>query len=73
MSTPRDFSDRLMQLETLVMHLQRDVEALNAVILDQQKQLDGFRGSVGRLDERLSRLDLAEPRFDPLLEKPPHY
>jgi len=69
-----EFERRLVDLESLVMHLQHDVETLNGVILEQQKDLTLLRTIINRLDDRLSRVgDAGEVRFDPVLEKPPHY
>lgn len=72
MSTPEQLSQRVVDLEILVTHLQHDLQTLNEVILDQQKQLDLFREVIGRLDDRMARLDTTE-KFDPGLERPPHY
>lgn len=69
-----DLQQRLIALESLVMHLQHDVETLNGVVLEQQKELTLLRAVIHRLDDRLSRVgDPGEVRFDPALEKPPHY
>jgi SlyX protein len=65
--------DRVVELELLVTHLQRDLDTLNGVLLDQQKQLDALGRLVARLDDRVTRLgDEDEPR-DPVEERPPHY
>lgn len=73
MATPADLQQQIVNLEMLVAHLQHDVETLNGVILDQQKQLEQFRAVLGRFDERMTRLDVAGEHFDPGLERPPHY
>lgn len=57
----------------LVTHLQRDFETLNAVILDQQKQIDGFRQLLSKLDSRVTRLGEGDEPRDLLAERPPHY
>lgn len=65
---------RLVALESLVMHLQHDVETLNSVILEQQKELTLLRTILKRLDDRVSRVgETSDVPFDPSLEKPPHY
>jgi SlyX protein len=66
-------SDRIVELELLVTHLQRDLDTLNEVLLGQQKQLDTLGKLLARLDDRVARLgDDDEPR-DPVEERPPHY
>lgn len=70
---PNPLEPRVVELETLVMHLQHDLESLNAVALEQQRELDHFRRMLTRIDDRMSRLDSGEERIDPVSEKPPHY
>ncbi|MFN0050737.1 MAG: SlyX family protein [Planctomycetales bacterium] len=66
-------ADRVVELESLVMHLQRDLESLHGVMLDQQKQLDSLKRLIARLDDRVSRQgDTDEPR-DLVAERPPHF
>ena len=55
------------------MHLQRDFETLNAVVLDQQRQLTRLQQLLTRVDDRLNRLSLEEEQRDPQAERPPHY
>jgi len=64
---------RLVRLESLVMHLQRDFETLNAVLLKQQVALERLGLSMTRLDDRLARLGEEDETRDPLAERPPHY
>lgn len=72
-ATSHPLEQRVVELETLVMHLQHDLESLNAVALEQQRELDHFRRMLTRIDDRMSRLDSGEERIDPASEKPPHY
>lgn len=72
-AAPVETNPQIVNLETMVTHLQRDVETLNQVVLDQQKQIDQFRSLLTRLDERMTRLDVPGEPFDPGLERPPHY
>ncbi|REJ89487.1 MAG: hypothetical protein DWQ34_19745 [Planctomycetota bacterium] len=69
---PNDDPDaRIVQLESLIMHLQRDIEQLSRAILDQNTELDRLRVDLSRLEARFDEDD-AEER-DPLSERPPHY
>jgi uncharacterized coiled-coil protein SlyX len=63
----------LERLESLLMHLQRDFESLNAVVLDQQRQLTRLQQVLTRVDNRLNRLSWDEEQRDPEAERPPHY
>jgi SlyX protein len=70
-SDPRE--ERLVSLELLIMHLERDLGALNAALLDQQKQIDSLKRVLSRLEDRVSQMsDDSEPR-EPGDERPPHY
>ena len=64
---------RVTELELHWMQLQRDFEALNAVVLGQQRELQVWRGAFARLEARLQSLSEPEPPRDPLAERPPHY
>ncbi len=68
-----DTTTRITELELLVTHLQRDLDALNSVVVEQQKQLDRLGKSLDKLDHQVEdMLDGGESR-DLLTEKPPHY
>jgi uncharacterized coiled-coil protein SlyX len=74
MSASQSPEQRLVELELLTTHLERDLATLNSVLLDQQKEIDLLKQVIGRLDERMARFGPAEdePR-DPGSERPPHY
>ena len=74
MSTLKPLEERLVELELLVTHLERELGTLNTVLSDQQKELDVLKRLVSRLDSRVNRLsdDEEEPR-DAAQERPPHY
>jgi len=73
MTNPDPLTARLIALETLCLHLQHDVETLNGVILEQNRQIDRLRQLVTRVDDRLSLLGLDDEVRDPQAERPPHY
>ena len=66
-------ANRLLQLEMLVTHLSHDLDTLNRMVIDQQKQLDVLNRLVTRLDDRLTRIAEEEEPRDPATERPPHY
>ena len=65
---------RVVELESLHMHLQRTVEDLNQVVLAQQNRLDALERAVGALRESADELANARQEVRrPEDEKPPHY
>ena len=62
---------RVTELEVLFTHLQRSVQDLDKVILDQQKQIDSLRGELARIMGTLDQL--TEMTVDGRDERPPHY
>jgi len=65
-------SDRLVRVETTLMHLEHDFEQLHEVVLSQSRQIEDLRRSLERLQSLLDQEGPAEVR-DPAAEKPPHY
>jgi uncharacterized coiled-coil protein SlyX len=72
MATPQTPEDRLVALELLVTHLERDLGTLNAVLLEQRQEIESLQRMLNRLDDRVTRLADEEAR-DPGEERPPHY
>lgn len=71
---PTDTPDeRLIALELVVTHLERDLNALNSVLLEQQTEIDTLKRLMTRLDDRVTRLATDEEPRDPGDERPPHY
>lgn len=66
-------SNRINDLELLLMQLQRDFESLNEVVLSQQRDLERCRALLRHFETRLDGLSDPEPPRDPLAERPPHY
>lgn len=64
---------RLTQVESVLMHLQHDVEQLNEAILKQNEVVDSLNQSMKLLDTRLGVLEEEEDDRDPYQERPPHY
>ncbi len=63
--------DRIITLESALMHLQIDLEKIGQVVLDQQKQIEQQQRQIARWEEKLSQSQ--EEYFNPFDEKPPHY
>jgi SlyX protein len=68
---PRE--ERLVALELLVTHLERDLGTLNSVLLEQQKEIESLKRLINRLDDRVTRLAEDEEPRNPGEERPPHY
>jgi uncharacterized coiled-coil protein SlyX len=73
MGTQQTPEDRLVALEHLVTHLERDVGTLNAVLLEQRKEIESLKRMLNRLDDRVTRLAEEEEPRDPGEQRPPHY
>ncbi len=71
MHAPDAMEQRLIQVESVLMQLQHDLEQLNKAVLDQQGELAHLKGALDRLTATLEE-GPAEPR-DPVEERPPHY
>ncbi|WP_068316655.1 SlyX family protein [Polycladidibacter hongkongensis] len=67
-----ELESRVDDLEIHVAHQADTVEALNSVVVQQQKTIDSLVSAVSKLREELLGLhDLLEDM--PANEKPPHY
>ncbi|HAH44572.1 SlyX family protein [Gimesia sp.] len=64
---------RLTQVESILMHLQHDVEQLNEAVLQQNTSVDSLSKTLKRLDSRLGALEAEDEGPDPVQDKPPHY
>ncbi|MGE5192044.1 MAG: SlyX family protein [Deltaproteobacteria bacterium] len=65
--------ERLVAVELLVTHLERDLGTLNSVLLEQQKEIESLKRLIGRLDDRVTSLTEPEEPRDLREERPPHY
>jgi uncharacterized coiled-coil protein SlyX len=66
---------RLSEVESLLMFLQRTVDDLHTVILEQQHRLAAQDGEIARLRATFTNFAdaIAEAPRSPEDEKPPHY
>ena len=73
MSTSEPTPERIVELESLVAHLEHEFDQLNSVVLRQQREIDNLKRTLSKLEARLDeQADGPEVR-DPLQERPPHY
>jgi SlyX protein len=70
-----ELARRLSEVESSLMFLQRTIDDLNAVILDQQRRLEAQHGEIARLRAMFTNLadTLPDAPRRPEDEKPPHY
>ena len=64
-------SERIQKLESHVAELERQVEQLNEVIIQQTRELDRFKKQLGKLTETVENVELE--RIKSTNPKPPHY
>jgi uncharacterized coiled-coil protein SlyX len=73
MVKPQTPEDRIIALELLVTHLERDLASLNSALLEQRKEIESLKRLISRLDDRVTRLAEEDEAGDPGEERPPHY
>jgi uncharacterized coiled-coil protein SlyX len=66
---------RLEQIESVLAHLQHDVDSLNASLLNQLRRLQDFESRFSRLEHELQMIHAPQDRSnsDPGADRPPHY
>ncbi|HEX6987456.1 MAG TPA: SlyX family protein [Planctomycetaceae bacterium] len=73
MTDDRSATDRLTAIESLLMHVQHDLEQIHEAVVGQRRDIDALRRELDRLRGHVERLELGPESRDPKLEKPPHY
>ncbi len=63
--------ERIVSLESLVTHLQYDLEQISKVVHSQQQKIDDLQRQINLWIEQNESDGFELP--DPLQEKPPHY
>ncbi len=64
---------RLTAIESVLMHLQHDVEQLHEALAGYRHDMDALRRDVGAVRGQVEQLESGGEVRDPGLEKPPHY
>jgi len=73
MSNSSKDEDRLQNLELSLMHLQKDYDQLNEVVIDLANRHQQLQQSFAKLTDQLEQSQQPETPRDPEAEKPPHY
>lgn len=64
--------ERIVEAEMALAHLQHDYDALNEVVLEQQKTIEGLSRKLQKLESKVDASSDPEVR-DAEAERPPHY
>lgn len=64
---------RLQAVETSMMHLQKDYDSLNEVVLENVRRMEQLAKSVQRLTDRLDSAAESPTERNAEDERPPHY
>lgn len=73
MSSSESVNARVIELETVVAHLQHSFDQINQVILRQQSEIDELRQLLGCFEARLTEFAESPEKRDAAQERPPHY
>ena len=72
--TIAELSARVTELEVLFTHLQKTIQELNQVILQQGRQTDRLATQLSQLSADYGTLAAGPPvERNPMEERPPHY
>ena len=66
-------SDRSIELESSIAHLQHDFDQLHSVVIELQKQIESLHNEHTKMRQSLDQLQEDKEGRDPELERPPHY
>ncbi|HSG69247.1 MAG TPA: SlyX family protein [Planctomycetaceae bacterium] len=66
-------TERIVELESQIAHLQHDLDQLGSVVYEQRKLIEQLQGEQQKLAHRLEELQEGSEQRDPESERPPHY
>jgi len=74
MDNRENTSDTRIEVESKIAFIERAVDDLNDVILDQARSFEALEARLAKLEARLNEGDNSHGEgLDPLEERPPHY
>ncbi|GAB4136811.1 MAG: hypothetical protein Tsb009_04020 [Planctomycetaceae bacterium] len=73
MSNPNPADERRISVESIIAHLQHDIEQLSQVVLRQQAEIDELKLTLEKLESRIDKSDESPENRDLEDERPPHY
>ncbi len=71
MNDSRNLNQRVVDLESMIMILQRDLEQMSSVVHEQQRQIENLQRQIDHWSDKFA--SDVDDLPDPLDEKPPHY
>lgn len=71
--TQEELLARLNEIESILMHVQHEVEQLNGAVIQRNTEVDVLSKTLKLLDSRLGVLEEEDEGREPDMEKPPHY
>jgi len=72
-SNPEENKEKLVHLESVIAHLQYEIEQLNEVVIDQNQRIDRLRSAQEKFEHRLESISEDLEQISPEDERPPHY
>ncbi len=70
---PTDLESRLVRIESIVAHLQHDIDELNVSLLTHLQRLQKLEDRCERLETGLAEVGEQGASASPADERPPHY
>ncbi|MCH2200343.1 MAG: SlyX family protein [Fuerstiella sp.] len=68
-----DTEDRQVRMETLLAHLQQDIEQINVSLTLHLERMQKTDLRIARIERELELIQQPTERRDPFQERPPHY
>jgi len=68
-----EITEKLVNLESLIAHVQYELEQLNAVVIEQNQKIDRLSSAQEKFEHRLESLSEDLDQRSPEDERPPHY
>jgi len=68
-----DREDRQVRMETLLAHLQQDIEQINVSLTLHLERMQKTDLRIARIERELELIQQPSERRDPFQERPPHY
>jgi len=68
-----ELRDRIIHLETVIAHLQHDLEQMHQALVSMHLELKGNKDQMARFEQKLQQLAEPPEIRDAKEERPPHY
>jgi len=72
-SNTEEINEKLVHLESVIAHLQYEIEQLNSVVIEQNQRIDRLSSAQEKFEHRLESLSEDLEQRNPEDERPPHY